>query len=348
VARGTQHRKRRPTADARVARPEPKKARAAKRPKQASWEDQLFFSRLRAHAKWVFVFLAAVFMLSFVVFGVGSGSGGIGDILQGSNVPTDTIVLGLVAAIGIVFAVLAATGVMNVVVGSGLTVACVAVAILIGSGVVDLPSGTASTSSGVGSLEKKTRDEPKNAQAWRDLSTALQQDNRTEEAIVALTRYTVLKPKDESALQSLGTLYLSRADTFAQEYVAARSRSESLAPGAAFKPQSGSPLEQIFQDPISTAVTASGTTKTGEAYAAYTRSQSDAVGVYKQLAALTPKDATNQYRLATVAQSAGDSQTAIAAYKKFLVLAPNDALAPTAKQALKQLSAPATPSVSAG
>jgi Flp pilus assembly protein TadD len=79
VARGTQHRKRRPAANARVAaEPAPK----PKRPKQASWEDQLFFSRLRGHAKWMFAFLAIVFAFSFIIFGVGSGSTGIGDVLQ--------------------------------------------------------------------------------------------------------------------------------------------------------------------------------------------------------------------------------------------------------------------------
>ena len=41
--------------------------------KQQSWEDQLFFSRLRRHAKWMFVLLAAVFAVGFVAFGVGLG-----------------------------------------------------------------------------------------------------------------------------------------------------------------------------------------------------------------------------------------------------------------------------------
>jgi tetratricopeptide (TPR) repeat protein len=44
----------------------------------------MFFPRLRAQAKWVFVFLAAVFALGFVFFGVGSGSTGLGDILRGN------------------------------------------------------------------------------------------------------------------------------------------------------------------------------------------------------------------------------------------------------------------------
>jgi tetratricopeptide (TPR) repeat protein len=80
MARGKQHLKRRPTANAGVA-PQPA-PRSAKRVKHESWEDQLFFSRLRVHAKWVFVFLAFAFALGFVVFGVGSGTSGITEAMQ--------------------------------------------------------------------------------------------------------------------------------------------------------------------------------------------------------------------------------------------------------------------------
>jgi len=50
---------------------------------RAAIEDTLFFTRLRRHAKWMFVFLALVFGLGFVVFGVGSDQGtGIGDLFR--------------------------------------------------------------------------------------------------------------------------------------------------------------------------------------------------------------------------------------------------------------------------
>jgi Flp pilus assembly protein TadD len=79
VARGTQHRKRRPQTNAgvaaRTAGPPPK-------PKRPAYEEQLFFGRLRNHAKPVFVALAAVFVLSFVFLGVGSGSTGISQIVS--------------------------------------------------------------------------------------------------------------------------------------------------------------------------------------------------------------------------------------------------------------------------
>lgn len=51
----------------------------------SSYEDTMFFPRLRRHAKWMFVFLALVFGLGFVVFGVGAGGVGVGDVFRGSG-----------------------------------------------------------------------------------------------------------------------------------------------------------------------------------------------------------------------------------------------------------------------
>jgi regulator of sirC expression with transglutaminase-like and TPR domain len=47
----------------------------------------MFFPRLRKQVKWMFVFLALVFAVGFVVFNVGSGGGGtgIGDLLLNKN-----------------------------------------------------------------------------------------------------------------------------------------------------------------------------------------------------------------------------------------------------------------------
>jgi tetratricopeptide (TPR) repeat protein len=48
-------------------------------------EDTMFFPRLRRQAKWVFLFLALVFALGFVGFGVGAGGVGVGDIFRGAG-----------------------------------------------------------------------------------------------------------------------------------------------------------------------------------------------------------------------------------------------------------------------
>jgi hypothetical protein len=57
--------------------------RAAPRQEYTVAEDAMFFPRLRRQAKWMFVFLALVFAIGFVAFGIGgSGTGGFADILQ--------------------------------------------------------------------------------------------------------------------------------------------------------------------------------------------------------------------------------------------------------------------------
>jgi tetratricopeptide (TPR) repeat protein len=81
VARGTQHRKRRPAANARVAA-QPAVVRGKARPARPSWEQQLLFGKIRRRFKWVMILLALVFLMTFVLLGVGSGSTGISDILS--------------------------------------------------------------------------------------------------------------------------------------------------------------------------------------------------------------------------------------------------------------------------
>ncbi|MFN2471458.1 MAG: tetratricopeptide repeat protein [Gaiellaceae bacterium] len=72
-------------------RPKPSQTKAGPRrtpppPRQPSPEDLMFFPRLRRQAKWMFVFLALVFLVGFVAFGVGSSlPSGFADVLQGSS-----------------------------------------------------------------------------------------------------------------------------------------------------------------------------------------------------------------------------------------------------------------------
>src|SRR5688572_1324583 len=57
---------------------------AAARRHDVAIEDTMFFPKLRRNAKWVFLFLAIVFALGFVGFGVGAGGVGIGDVFRGT------------------------------------------------------------------------------------------------------------------------------------------------------------------------------------------------------------------------------------------------------------------------
>jgi cytochrome c-type biogenesis protein CcmH/NrfG len=253
------------------------------------WEDQLFFARLRVHAKWVFVFLAFVFAAGFVFFGVGSGSTGISDALQ------------------------------------------------------NFFQRNSSGGSSASSLQKKAEKHPQDAQAWHDLATKLEGDDNLDQAIVALKRYTALRPKDQDGLTELASVYLRRASEQQQIYTDAQTRSALLAPVQPTPPSTsalGKALSSL-SNPIQSAVSGMVSSASSGAYTQVIQLETEAVGVYKQLAKLSPKDATTQLRLAQVAQGAGDTAAAIAAYQKFLKLSPEDSLAPAARKQLKQLQAQA-------
>ncbi len=299
MARGTQHRKRRTGPNARRA-VAPTSVAAQRKQRPPQWQEQLFFQRLRVHAKWAFVLLAVVFGLGFVFLGIGSGSNGITDALQNA---------------------------FNFGRGSG---------------------GTS-----ISKLERKTEKNPLDAQAWRDLATAYEAKQRTNDAIVALSQYVGLRSNDANAYAELASEYKLQANQYAQDYQNAQAQSITFTPvAAAFAPPANTPLGKAFndpkalQDPISAVLQQQAQAAQQTALTNYQTSLSNAVDAYKKLVKLTPTDANAQIQLAQAAKAAGDTKTAVAGYKRFLQLAPQDPTAPTIRKQLKalekQLAASAT------
>jgi cytochrome c-type biogenesis protein CcmH/NrfG len=255
----------------------------------------MFFPKIRAHAKWVFVLLAIVFAGSFVFLGVGSGSSGLGDLLSGnfSNI-----------------------------------------------------FGGSSTSSAVGKAEDKVKKNPTDIQAKKDLATALQTNNQFDRAIIVLEQIRRAAPKDTDSLSQLAGLYLRKADLARNRAAAIQAEQSTSAAGQIFGIDPTSKLGKALQgsadpltgnDPINGGVQALVNTRAGEAYTAMSSSYKRAVAVYKQIAAQSPNDPSVQFQLAQAGEAASDTATAIAAYKAFLKLAPDDANAPAIRARLKQL-----------
>jgi tetratricopeptide (TPR) repeat protein len=245
----------------------------------------MFFPRLRRHAKWVFVFLAVVFALGFVGFGVGAGGVGFGDILKGSG----------------------------------------------GSGV---PS--------VSSAQKRIDENPNDAQAYRDLATAYEAKSDTNGAIGALENYTRLRPKNVDALRELAGLYLRQASDAQQRAQAAQLRATFLAPGAAVLGSLTLNKQPLSVDPINSAVSSQVSQATSQAATETQTAAQNAVSTYKKVAATVRgrgEKAQAELNVAEIAQQIGDTASAIAAYKAFLRLTPNDPNAADVKRALKQLGA---------
>ena len=229
------------------------------------------------------------------------------------------------------------------------------------TGISDVLGNMFSSSGGGGTsiskLQKKADQNPKSPKAWRDLATALEQKQRTQDAVNALERYTALRPKDQNALGELASQYGTLATNYATDYQNAQAEASQFAsPGAVFAPASTTPFGKAFadptalQDPIAASVQSLASTKQSTAYTNFQTAQKNAEGAYQKLVALNPSDATTQIQLGQAAQAAQDSKTAIAAYSAFLKLAPTDPLAAQVKQALKQLElqTPAVTSKSSG
>ena len=246
----------------------------------------MFFPGLRRHAKWMFVFLALVFALGFVFFGVGSGSNGLGDILNNW---------------------------LNVGKGSG-------------------PN--------IGKLEATTRKHPTDAKAFRDLTSAYEAKQKTAQAIGALERYTWLRPADTDALQELAGLYQQRLQQLSQDYSAIQVA--PLADRSSFTPASTTKLGQAFTDtnalasPIDRLVQGYGAQQQSEISQQASVIAKKIEATYGKVVKRDPTDATSTFQYAQAAQNAGDTPTAIKAYRQAKKLDPSTYGA-AADQALKQL-----------
>jgi len=248
----------------------------------------MFFPRLRRHAKWMFVFLALVFGLGFVIFGIGSDQGtGIGDLLRDQGVGSDT------------------------------------------------PS--------LEEARERVEKNPNNAKAQRDLATALTVEGKTDEAIVALTRFTGLRPRDESALRELAGLYLTKANRRQQDAEIAQQRANYLTGGSTFTEPLQLPEGATLEpDPIVEAVSTEANKSVSAAYTAAQLAFRSAAEAYEKVVLLAPKDPNIQLELGQTAQRSGDFPRAIEAYERFVELAPDDPSTPIVKQQIKQLKAQAT------
>jgi tetratricopeptide (TPR) repeat protein len=242
----------------------------------------LFFTRLRNRAKWVFVFLALTFTASFVLFGVGTGFGGLQDILLQND------------------------------------------------GVAGGPSES--------DARERIAANPKDAQAYRDLATALQNQQKPEESIAPLAKYVELEPGDIDAQRELAALYLQQADQYRTQAQLAQIALQNDVPGAAFDPSSESKIgNALTGDPIADALSSRHNEALNAAFTKMTDALSNAVAAYKVVAKAQPNDSAIQFELAQTAETANDLPTAIAAYKRFLKLAPEDQSAPAVAERIKLL-----------
>lgn len=208
-----------------------------------------------------------------------------------------------------------------------------------GVGVGDIFRGAGSGSGipSVSEAQKRVSENPKDPQAYRDLANAQQAAGSTDGAIEALEGLVALRPKNTDALRELAGLYLTKASAASQRAQIFQYRSQLLAPGSLADSAFQLGNVALTPDPITNAVTSLYDDDISAAYSEAQDASRRAVDAYKKIATALPKDPSVQLELAQAAQTTGDTATTIAAYEKFLKLAPDDPTAPEVKRLLKQL-----------
>jgi tetratricopeptide (TPR) repeat protein len=197
--------------------------------------------------------------------------------------------------------------------------------------------GRQSSSTSLDDVRKQAQEHPKDAAAQLAYATALQARGRTQEAISALESYTTLKPKDTDALRQLANLWGSLANKASQEEETARAQAAEVSAAESFAQPGGQFLQEVEQNKIAQSLAAQANERAASAQAraqsAYARQEK----VYESLTLLIPDDPSIFLSLGISAQQAGDYPSAVAAYKQFLTLAPNDPSAPQVKQQVQLL-----------
>jgi tetratricopeptide (TPR) repeat protein len=271
-------------------RPQPRASKPIARP-APTYEDTMFFPRLRRQAKWMFVFLAVIFGLGYVIFNVGGTipGTGLGDVLQG------------------------------------------------------LGQGTSGPS--VGDAENKIEDEPNNPEGYRELANALQRDQRSDEAVAPLTRYLQFRPKDRAALSQLAGIYLLQAQQAQDRAQLAQFRLQQVTGGDLFAPGQSSQFGQSFGTGQISQIEANRLNQEiSSGYSAAQQAYQNATRTYKGLVDATPaRQQADQpsifLQLGFAAQSAGDLKEALAAYKRYLKVAPDSPNTAGVRSQIKQLEA---------
>jgi tetratricopeptide (TPR) repeat protein len=186
---------------------------------------------------------------------------------------------------------------------------------------------------------KATQQNPKNAAAWKELAAAYDAKADYASGLAAWQQYTQLRPKDVDGLNSLAQDYGQQLQTQAADLQAAQAEAQQTQTPD-LGPSSSSPLGKALgnlSNPLEQSQSSDATARYQTAASAYQQTASQLIATYQRIGKLQPNEPGVQLQLAQTAESIGDYAAAIAAYKQFIKIAPDDASVPQAKARIKTL-----------
>ena len=196
----------------------------------------------------------------------------------------------------------------------------------------------------VSAAQKEIQKHPNDPKGFRDLATAYESKGDTNNAIDALLQYTNIKKKDTKAWSELAGLQSTQAQNYLTDYQNAYQLLQLAAPSQSFYPTNGKLATALGTDPIENAQRSSVQTSVTDLQQKVQLAYNGAVSSWQTVTKLQPRNGDAWFQLAQAAQTAGDTATAVTAYKKYLVLNPTSSSAAQIRQLIKQLApAPAAP-----
>lgn len=259
--------------------------------------------RLRSKGKWVFLLLAIVFAVTFVFAGVGTSGPSLLDLLGRNSDSSPT------------------------------------------------PT-TSGSASAVKKAEAAAKASPKDPQAWIALGQAEVANGDTGRVPEAAKKAAALAPRDAAVQSAIADLYLAQAGAILKRAQGLYSEEQSggLVNGRSAVPQqvipggaNGATPFQIAQEGIANAASAAASAKVGPLQAEATDAYKAAVAAQTVVTEVRVDDPAAWFRLGQIATSANDTKAAIAAYKRFVKLAPEDPLTTKVKDEIKRLQTSLAP-----
>jgi tetratricopeptide (TPR) repeat protein len=201
-----------------------------------------------------------------------------------------------------------------------------------------LQQRSAEGSASVNEAREKVEKNPRDAEAQRELANALQSEGRIQEAITPLERYTELRPNDTDGLQQLAVLWGTQAARARQEADEAAAEAQQANLAGTFASGGDDPfLQSLYQTKIAESISQLASTRSSEAQGRALEASRNEAEVYERLSTLLPDEPVIFLQLGQASFASGDTEAAIAAWERFLELAPDDASAPLVQQQLELL-----------
>lgn len=200
--------------------------------------------------------------------------------------------------------------------------------------------GQSSSGPSKSDLQERLQKNPRDSDAARQLAAAYQQDDQRRQAISVLETYTAASPRDTDALAQLASLYIAQAENQRQRAIQAQAELQDADPAGGLLPTLQSPKGQpvLEQNPITSNASQKANERFNDAYTTMQGAYTKAIDSYKKIATAQPRNADVQIQIAQAAQSAQDGPTMVAAFKRFLALAPpEDPRVPVIRRELRRL-----------